>query len=241
LDPIAGNRGKTDLVNYLISTVSDVAQILPIVTSSYFADTGTSDRLKKVQQDYKSGVIARRGKINQGAIFIDRDGCLVPDIPQGRVVITESDFEIQTINAIRSANQSGIPIFLITNQPAIAKGFISFNDVERIQMEVEKILSKHGAILDDYMFCPHHPTAGYTGEIRNLKIPCGCRKPNPGMAIEIARWHGINLRKSVVIGDSENDRGLAKSIDCKFILARHSLHEVGKAVNESIEFLSDNF
>ncbi len=240
LDPSAGNRGKADLVKFLISNITSLDDLLPINTSNYFADTGTADRLQKVQSDFQSGTFARRGKSNLGAIFIDRDGCLIPDVPRGRESISNSDFEKETIEAMKDVNVKGIPIFLVTNQPAIAKGFISDLDVERIQMESEIILASHGVIIDDFKFCPHHPETGFEGELIELKIDCECRKPKSRMAIDLATWHSINLQESVVIGDSENDKGLAESIGAKFFLARHSHHEVGKALRQSIQLLSDN-
>lgn len=241
LDSTSGNCGNTDLARYLISVIPTLDDLLPINTSSYFADTGTAQRLQRVQEDYKSGAYARRGKSNLGAILIDRDGCLMPDIPEGRKSISNSDFEEETISEIRRANLMGIPIFLVTNQPAVAKGFLQLNDVENIQMESERILAAHGAILDDFMYCSHHPDSGFEGEVSDLKISCSCRKPKSGMAVELAKWHGFSLKESVVIGDSENDRGLADSIGARFFFGRHSHHEVGKALGKSIELLSDNF
>ena len=240
LDESEGIRGNSDLVDYLISTIPSLDDLLPINTSSYFADTGTPQRLEKVREDYRSGAFTRRGKSNLGAILIDRDGCLIPDISEGRKEISELDFENETIEEIRRANQLGIPIFLVTNQPAIAKGFLEVDDVERIQVESERILASHGAFIDDFMFCPHHPERGFQGEVTELKVSCSCRKPKSGMAVDLARWHGFSLIKSIVIGDSENDRGLAKAIGANFILGRHSQHEVGKALKQSIELLSDN-
>jgi histidinol-phosphate phosphatase family protein len=241
LNPTEGNFGKKDLVRYLISSIPSMSDLLAINTSSYFADTGTSERLQKVREDFQSGAFARRGKLHSGAIFIDRDGCMIPDLSQGRRSILESDFETETLVQIRQANAKGIPVFLVTNQPAIAKGFLSYEDVEHVQFESESILTANGAILDDFMFCPHHPESGFEGEIRELKVICNCRKPKGGMAFELANWHGVDLGKSIVIGDSENDRGLAESIGAKFLLGRHSRAEVGKALRKSIELLSDNF
>jgi mannose-1-phosphate guanylyltransferase/phosphomannomutase len=234
------NRNK-DLVKYLISKVESLEQILPIQTRFYFADTGTADRLEKVQKDFKSGVFSRRGRIDAGAIFIDRDGCLIPDIENGREFVQESDFERDAIEGIRMANLKGIPIFLVTNQPAIAKGRLTGESVERVQLQIEEILANRGAILDGYKFCPHHPEKGFPGEKLELKISCKCRKPNPGMAADLSILYGISLSKSIVIGDTSRDEGLADSIGAKFILGRHSHNEVGEALHKSIQFISDNF
>lgn len=234
------NRNE-DLVKYLISKVDSLEHILPIQTRYYFADTGTADRLEKVQKDFKSGTFSLRGRVDAGAIFIDRDGCLIPDINNGRESVQDLDFEMDAIQGIRMANLKGIPIFLVTNQPAIAKGHLTAESVEKVQLQIEEILAKHGAILDGYKFCPHHPEKGFPGERLELKISCNCRKPNPGMAADLSILYGISLTKSIVIGDTSRDEGLAESIGAKFILGRHSHNEVGEALHKSIQSISDNF
>ena len=239
LDLTRGTGGINDLAKYLISTIPTLEDLIPIVTASYFADTGTPQRLERVRRDFLSGSFARRGKSNLGVILIDRDNCLIPDMPQGRKNISESDFEDETIEAIREVNRIGIPIFLITNQPAVAKGFLDTDDVEKVHLEMERILASKGVIIDDYIFCPHHPERGFEGETTELKISCVCRKTKPGMAEILAAWHGFSLESSVVIRDSQNDEGLAEAIGAKFICARHSHHEVGKAIKQSIELLRD--
>jgi histidinol-phosphate phosphatase family protein len=114
-----------------------------------------------------------------------------------------------------------VPIYLVTNQPAIAKGFITIAEVETSLIEIENLLASEGMFFDDIAYCPHHPESGFPGEIKELKIICSCRKPALGMFYGISAKHGINLSKSIYIGDSPTDREVAKKLDGTFILWKY--------------------
>jgi histidinol-phosphate phosphatase family protein len=215
--------------------------ICALVTSSYFADSGTPSRLERIRDDYKSGSFQRRAAAQRSAIFLDRDGCLIPDIPEGRSKLNSSDLEVSTLNSIANANRKGIPIFIVTNQPAIAKGWISHKDVLGVQGVFESVLQEFQGVIDDFRFCPHHPISGFKGEVENLKIACGCRKPKPGMILELSQIHGISTKNSFVIGDSDSDLGLATAVGAQGIKARHGTGEVASRIEHCIELIcADN-
>jgi histidinol-phosphate phosphatase family domain/HAD-superfamily hydrolase, subfamily IIIA len=119
--------------------------------------------------------------------------------------------------AIKKANSSGIPVIVVTNQPGIAKGFMTFNDHQRIRARVDQLLGEHGAFVDDYLFCPHHPDSGFEGEVVELKGPCECRKPGTELGNLAARRHTINLETSVMVGDTDRDRGFAENLGMAFV------------------------
>jgi histidinol-phosphate phosphatase family protein len=233
-------KASSDYIDSIFLGFAQDLTICALITSSYFADSGTPSRLTKIIEDYKSGSFQRRAGSEKSAIFLDRDGCLVPDIPKGRMNLHATELETDTLSAIANANKRGIPVFIVTNQPAIAKGWISEADVFRVQGEFEAILQGHQGIIDDFRFCPHHPERGFAGEIQHLKIVCNCRKPKPGMILHLADLHGVKLSNSFVVGDSSSDLDLALAVGARGIRARHGTGEVASAIDQCIELICVN-
>ncbi len=87
---------------------------------------------------------------------------------------------------------------------------MTFEDHQRIRARMDRLLGAQGAFVDDYLFCPHHPEAGWVGEVAELKIPCECRKPDIDLARQAARRHRLDLGRSVMVGDTDRDRGFAR-------------------------------
>jgi mannose-1-phosphate guanylyltransferase / phosphomannomutase len=230
-----------DYMECLFLSPSINSSICALVTSSYFADSGTPSRLERIRNDFKSGSFQRRSASQRSGIFLDRDGCLIPDMPEGRVGLDPSELEISVLKSIANANRKGIPVFIVTNQPAIAKGWISHSDVLHVQRAFESALLEFQGVIDDFRFCPHHPISGFRGEVGDLKITCNCRKPKPGMILELAQIHGISTKNSFVIGDSDSDLGLAIAVGAQGIKARHGTGEVALIIEHCIELVcADN-
>jgi mannose-1-phosphate guanylyltransferase/phosphomannomutase len=215
------------------------ARKLAVVNSvEYFQDTGTELRLQKAKEAVASGEYKRRGTGQPCAIFLDRDGTLVPDVGPGRLSILESEVQSEDVDAIRLANRSGIPVFLVTNQPGIAKGFLTEAKFLKTQFELEKILANQGAIIDDFEFCPHHPEIGFDGEVRELKFHCNCRKPENGMIMKLAEKHSVNLSKSYFFGDSQADEQAATKSGMHFKRVLHGTScdfSLSKNIREAVE------
>ena len=190
-----------------------------IIATHYFKDSGTSARLNAIRTDFADGSAIRRGGTNRAALLIDRDNTLIADGGTSRSSIAEGEISVGLPLALQEFNKHGLPVFVVTNQPGIAKGQITESDVFRVQNELGSCLSSHGAFIDGLYFCPHHPEIGFAGEVVSLKIPCPCRKPSNGMLVALAQEHGIDLSKSVLIGDSESDAEAARKSDCRFKLA----------------------
>ena len=118
------------------------------------------------------------------------------DCTAGSVSYTHlDDFELidGVAEAIHKINESGYLAVVVTNQPVIARGEVSFEELEEIHNKMETLLGKEGAYLDAIYYCPHHPHKGYEGERPELKIDCTCRKPKPGMLLKAAENFNINL------------------------------------------------
>lgn len=199
--------------------------------SWYIRDIGTPSRLAQVRADFQSGAFKRRASSNRQGIFLDRDGTLIPDIGPGRKKVIAEDVPLLVLQAIARANASGIPVFVVTNQPGLAKGFIDFSELLTTTRELMQVLSP--AVIDDFYFCPHHPERGWEGEIHFLKVTCECRKPQPGLLKRAAREHLVNLENSFFLGDSGVDRMAAQAVGMTFVAVEWS--EAGTQVAQSIE------
>lgn len=216
-----------DITRDLIEANIDSRKVAAIQTTDYLKDTGTPERLAEVRKTI-SLKIQKRLLNGVPAIFVDRDGTLIPDIGDSRKAILESDISKEIALEIKAINHSSIPIFMVTNQPGIAKGFLEHFDVNRVHDQISKTLLRFGAFLDGYIYCPHHTSSGFNGEKRWLKLSCECRKPNPGMLRFLAEKFRLDLKNSFLIGDSTNDELAARNAGCNFIMA--SLENRGPTV-----------
>ena len=147
------------------------------------------------------------------AVFIDRDGCINEDIGY---VSRPADLVVYpwAAEAIRLVNESGMKAIVITNQSGIARGIYTEDTLRRIHERLRCELADQGARVDAIYYCPHHPRIGDT-RYRRL---CDCRKPQPGMLLQAAREHGVDLRQSFVIGDKSSDVNLAANAGATGVL-----------------------
>ena len=113
-----------------------------------------------------------------------------------------------------------IPGDCCANQPQIAKGMITFEELQNIMNKMKTLLGREGAYVNDIYFCPHHPDKGFPGEIPELKIKCDCRKPAPGMLKKAAEKYNIDLSASWMVGDMTLDIGCGKNAGCRTALVR---------------------
>jgi len=174
-------------------------------TAEYLKDIGTKERLKEVDRDYKSGKIRRLNRANKRkAIFLDRDG-VINKTDKDVCRVKDFRFFPDTTRAIKKINNSEFLAIIITNQPAVAKGFCSIEEVAAIHKKMETLLGREGAKLDAVYYCPHHPEKGFTGENPKYKIKCNCRKPKIGLIKKAEKEFNIDLRQSYFIGDSFRD------------------------------------
>ena len=211
------NLEESDIAKGVLAPLFAARAIEVVNTFEYFQDTGTSSRLAKARKDFETGAFARRCEERKKCIFLDRDGTVIPNAGEMRREILNNEISANTIELISKANQNGIPIILITNQPGIAKGFITEADFLKTQYQLESILNQGSALLDDFIFCPHHPETGFEGEITTLKIVCDCRKPKTGMIDEMVKRHQIDVSGSIFIGDSDADKHAALSAGMKYL------------------------
>ena len=181
----------------------------------YVKDMGTPERYMAVCEDFKKGIVSGKNlHEKQKAVFLDRDGTINKYVGFLRKI---DDFELidGVGEAIKKINTKGYLAIVITNQPVIARGEVTFEELQQIHNKMETLLGYEGAYLDAIYFCPHHPHNGYEGEVREFKTECDCRKPKPGMLFQAAKDYNIDLSRSWMIGDSENDIEAGKNAGCK--------------------------
>lgn len=209
---------KVDLDSQVLKPLCSSGKIYCYDSPEYVKDMGTPERYETVCKDFENGTVeARNLKNKQKAIFLDRDGTINKYVGFLRNI---EQFELLSgvSEAIRKINQSGYLAVVVTNQPVIARGEVTYTELQEIHNKMETILGKDGAYLDGIYFCPHHPDKGFKGEVKELKINCNCRKPNPGLLLQAASDFNINLEQSWMIGDGKNDIQAGKNAGCKTVL-----------------------
>lgn len=174
-------------------------------TSEYVKDAGTPDRYYSVCDDEKNGIVSAKNlKKPQKCIFLDRDGTI--NKYKGFIrCISDIDLEERAADGIKAMNKSEYLVIVITNQPVIARGEVSCDNLNLFHNKIETLLGKEGAYFDDLFYCPHHPDKGFEGEIKELKVDCDCRKPNIGLLLKAKEKYNIDFSKSYFVGDSTID------------------------------------
>ena len=189
-------------------------------STEYAKDMGTPERYSRVQKDYDRGVVSGRNlQQKQKCIFLDRDGTINEYI---RFLSNKEDFKLisGSAEAIQKINNSEYLCVVITNQPIIARGDSTVENLNDIHKKMDTLLGNEGAYIDGLYYCPHHPDKGFEGEVPELKIDCECRKPKTGMLIQAAKDFNIDLTESILIGDTTLDIQCAKNAGIKSILVQ---------------------
>lgn len=134
------------------------------------------------------------------AVFIDRDGTIIRHVDHMRRV---EDLRLlpKAADAIALLNKMHVPVFIVTNQPVIARGWMKEDELMILHEELQGRLRKKGAHVDAVYYCPHHPDAN----LAHYRVKCSCRKPGPGMFKRAVREFNIDLKKSFIIGDQTAD------------------------------------
>jgi D,D-heptose 1,7-bisphosphate phosphatase len=157
------------------------------------------------------------------AVFLDRDGTLNEDAgylhDPARLVLFPG-----VADAVRRLNKAGIPVLLVTNQSGIGRGYYATEDMEALHSELARQLAAEGAQLDAIYHCHHTPDAG-----------CPCRKPAPGLLLQAAADHALDLGASFMIGDKLSDLQAGERAGCRTILV---LTGDGRQTQEDLRHLA---
>jgi D-glycero-D-manno-heptose 1,7-bisphosphate phosphatase len=149
------------------------------------------------------------------AVFLDRDGVLIEeahylaDAAQVRLVPG-------TAKAVAGLNLAGVSVVVVTNQSGVARGYFPEERVGDIHTRIDELLAAGGAWIDRYYYCPHHPDAA----VKEYRVACPCRKPQPGMLHWAAAELGLDLTHCYLIGDKISDLAAGGAAGCKTVLVR---------------------
>lgn len=209
---------KVDLDRQILKPLAGTSKLFCYDSPEYIKDMGTPERYAAVCEDFRRGIVTAKNLRNkQRAVFLDRDGTI-----NKYVGFLRSPEEMELLpgaaEAIKRINESGYLAIVVTNQPVIARGEVTVEQLDEIHNKLETLLGQEGAYLDAIYYCPHHPDKGFPGEIPELKIDCDCRKPKPGMLLKAAEDFNIDLSQSWMIGDDERDMEAGKAAGCQTVL-----------------------
>lgn len=164
------------------------------------------------------------------AAFLDRDGVINRKAPEGQYITSLDELQILpgVPEAIALLTAAGFSVLVVSNQRCVQKGLLTVAELESIHRHMCRELAKSGAIITDVYYCPH-----------DKQPPCSCRKPAPGMVLEAARAHEIDLASSWMIGDSEIDVEAGRNAGCRTVRILHSSEVVDRAADLSAQSLLD--
>ena len=145
------------------------------------------------------------------AVFLDKDGTLVEDVPYN-VDPALVRFMPHALEALRVLSDAGLPLVVVSNQPGLATGRFDVSALARLQRALaERIQAEAGVTLTGFHVCPHAPGEGGAPA-------CGCRKPAAGLLLRAAREHGLDLARSTKVGDILDDVEAAHRAGCTAVL-----------------------
>lgn len=147
------------------------------------------------------------------AIFLDKDGTLIPDIPYNidpeKITLQPNIFE-----GLKQLCAQGYLLIIVSNQAGLALDYFTEAQLKLAMEQLQELLFEVGVIINDIYYCPHHPDA----KVPEYKKKCFCRKPAPGLLLRAAQDHNINLSDSWMIGDILNDVEAGNRAGCRSIL-----------------------
>jgi histidinol-phosphate phosphatase family protein len=148
----------------------------------------------------------------RAGVLLDRDGTIIVD--RGYVGSVERVELIEgSAEAIASFNRAGVPVAVVTNQAGVARGYYGTADVEEVHEHLSGMLSRRGAHVDLFLYCPYHPDGTVPAFARHSED----RKPAPGMAKAAAKALHLDLSACWVVGDRSEDMDLATAIGAQAV------------------------
>jgi len=144
------------------------------------------------------------------AVFIDKDGTLINDVPYNTDT-AKIRLMPGVVSGLKLLRESGLRLFVISNQPGIAMGLLDTSQLSRaytfiVDLIAEEVTGHVNDLLHGFYFCPH------------LANACGCRKPAPGLLLRAAREHDLLLEQSWMIGDILDDVEAGHRAGCRSVL-----------------------
>lgn len=146
-------------------------------------------------------------------ILLDKDGTLLENVPYN-VDPARMRLAPAADRALRRLGALGVPLIVVSNQPGIALGRFAPEALDAVRQRLSELFEANGAALADFLYCPHHPD----GQVLAYAERCRCRKPGPAMLEQAAARHGLDLRRSWMVGDILDDVEAGRAAGCRAIL-----------------------
>jgi D-glycero-D-manno-heptose 1,7-bisphosphate phosphatase len=150
---------------------------------------------------------------NDRAVFFEKDGTLVEEgsyraDPKTMRLIPGAAEGLAKLRA------AGYRLFIVSNQPGVARGLFRESALEPIVRRLEELLDAKDAAIDGFYYCPHHPD----GRIRGYAVECRCRKPAPGLIDDACQEHGLDPLRSWMIGGAADDVEAGRRAGCRTVM-----------------------
>lgn len=212
-------KTKIDLAE-ILRDLSYKGKLSALEVSKRFYEIGTSDSLQEF-----SRYAGQRFNKKTKAVFLDRDGVINKlyfndDTEQLDSPLTQEHFEYNenVIPTLQFLQKMGYLLFIVTNQPAAAKGKISLTDLYNLNTWMVQDLKSKGVSIEFVNVCPHHPQGNPKTKAPFLIKKCSCRKPGSKLIEDLLKMHNIDLAHSYMIGDSYTDIIAGKNAGLKTVL-----------------------
>jgi D-glycero-D-manno-heptose 1,7-bisphosphate phosphatase len=153
------------------------------------------------------------------SVFLDRDGVLIRDV-HNLTQWKQVELIPGSAAAVGDLRQAGLAVVVVTNQPVVARGWMSERQVRNLHHRLRTLLRREGADVTGFYFCPHHQSA----TLPAYRCDCPCRKPRPGMLLKAAEDLSLDLRRSFMVGDRVTDVLAGRAAGCTTILVESGRH-----------------
>jgi histidinol-phosphate phosphatase family protein len=160
-----------------------------------------------------TGVNSRSELATLPAVFLDKDGTLVEDVPYN-VDPTQVRLAPGAAEGLAALHEAGYALVVVSNQSGVARGRFPEAALLGVERSLRRLLAAFGVPLAGFYYCPHHPE----GAVPAYTMRCACRKPAPGMLHRAAAELGLDLARSWMVGDILDDVEAGRAAGCRTIL-----------------------
>ncbi len=163
------------------------------------------------------------------SIFLDRDGVINENLPEHVKCWDEFVFLPQALVALRWLRQAGFRVFVVTNQAIVSRGLTTAGTIEDIHTRMRMQVELYGGRITAVRYCPH-----------DTHEQCACRKPRPGMLLDLAKKWQIDLPNTYMIGDALTDVAAGQAVNCKTVLVKTGRGAAQSALPEANVYHPDH-
>lgn len=218
-DILNNERESFDLAE-IMTSLSKIGKISGQVVTKRFYEIGSPASMQEFCE-----YAEKRFTNKRKAVFFDRDGVINElvyndDIEQIDSPFSKKDFiyNPDVIRTLLSIQKMDYLIFIVTNQPAAAKGKVTLSSLYDLNTWMVQDLKSKGIFVESVNICPHHPTGSQKTKARFLIRKCKCRKPEAGLIMDLLKIYHIDRENSYMVGDSYTDIIAGSTAGLKTIL-----------------------